>query len=161
MIFIATKDRGKNKMEVAAALYRNKGIKKLLLGNTEDKSPSEVRELFQKHVKSHLFVDDTITDTDTFIFYDIALPRIYSNTKDVKIILYAICHRDILDGYSEEGYYGNRADILTQLIEECIVADKEIVNNFGIGKLSLESVQPYNDRRFYGYEMIFGVPNFR
>lgn len=89
------------------------------------------------------------------------MPYIHSNTKDCQVVLYAICHRDILDDYEKEGYFGNRADILSQMIEDCLLNDKEVANSFGIGQLSLDSVDIYNTQRFYGCIMTFSVPNFR
>ena len=50
--------------------------------------------------------------------------------------MFAICHRDILEDYSKEGYFGDRADILSQMIEDSLINDEEVANSFGIGKLS-------------------------
>lgn len=156
-----TAERGKFKQEIHSALYKSKDIKNLLLGDIAGKSASEIRKLFSDHVKSHLFIDDTIQETESFVFYDVIFPKLQSQIKDCKILMYAICHRDILDGYACEGYYGNRADILTQMIEDCLINDEEVSNSFGIGSLSLDSVDLYNSQRFYGCLMIFSVPNFR
>jgi hypothetical protein len=157
----STAERGHFKQEIHAALYKSKDIKELLLGDISAQSASKVKEGFRDHVKSHLFIDDTITDTSSFIYYDVRMPYIHSNTKDCQVVLYAICHRDILDDYEKEGYFGNRADILSQMIEDCLLNDKEVANSFGIGQLSLDSVDIYNTQRFYGCIMTFSVPNFR
>lgn len=159
----STVDRGKFKNEIHTALYKSENIKNLLLGDTSGKSANDIRKLFREHVKSHLFVDDTILATESFIFYDVILPTLKSQIKECRVILYAICHRDILDdeNYYVEGYCGNRADILTQMIEDCLINDEETANSFGIGKLSLDSVDIFNDKKFYGYMMVFDVPNFR
>lgn len=158
-----TSEKGKFKEKIHSVLYKSNEIKELLLDNieTDKMDNSEIRVNFKKHVKSHLFIDDTIQETSSFIFYDIILPFIKPNIKTCKILLYAICHRDILDNYYKDGYFGNRADILTQMIENVLINDKKIVNEFGIGELSLDSVDIYNSNRFYGYIMTFSVPNFR
>lgn len=156
-----TAERGKFKQEITSALYKSADIRDLLLGDTSGMSTSDKQKLFRKHVKSHLFIDDTIEETDSFIFYDVRLPDLAAQIKDCQVILYAICHRDILDDYVKEGYFGNRADILSQMIEDCLINDEEVANSFGIGKLSLDSVDLYNATRFYGVVMIFNVPNFR
>jgi len=158
-----TAERGKFKQEITSALYRSNDIKELLLGDTDlsDLSSSEKQKMFKNHVKSHLFIDDTIQETDSFIFYDIRFPELSENIKNCQIILYAICHRDILDNYEKEGYYGNRADILSQMIEDCLINDESVINNFGIGRLALNSVDIYNAKRYYGVIMVFNVPNFR
>ena len=156
-----TAERGKFKQEITSALYKSADIRDLLLGDTSGMSTSDKQKSFRKHVKSHLFIDDTIEETDSFIFYDVRLPDLATQIKDCQVILYAICHRDILDDYVKEGYFGNRADILSQMIEDCLINDEEVANSFGIGKLSLDSVDLYNATRFYGVVMIFNVPDFR
>lgn len=156
-----TAERGKFKQEITSALYKSEDIRDLLLGDTSGMSTSDKQKSFRKHVKSHLFIDDTIEETDSFIFYDVRLPDLAAQIKDCQVILYAICHRDILDDYVKEGYFGNRADILSQMIEDCLINDEEVANSFGIGKLSLDSVDLYNATRFYGVVMIFNVPDFR
>lgn len=75
--------------------------------------------------------------------------------------MYAICHRDILENYSKDGYFGNRADILSQMIEDALLNDPDTVKDFGIGDLILKSVDIYNATRFYGTIMTFEVPTFR
>ena len=75
--------------------------------------------------------------------------------------MYAICHRDILENYSKDGYFGNRADILSQMIEDSLLNDPDTVKDFGIGDLLLKSVDIYNATRFYGTIMTFEVPTFR
>lgn len=156
-----TAERGKFKQEITSALYKSDDIKNLLLGDVVELSSSQKQKLFLEHVKSHLFIDDTIEETASFIFYDIRFPDLSDNIKSCQIILYAICHRDILDDYINEGYFGNRADVLSQMIEECLINDEETSNSFGIGRLSLDSVDIYNSMRFYGVVMVFNVPNFR
>lgn len=157
----STAERGKFKQEITSALYKSVDIRDLLLGDTSGMSTSDKQKSFRKRVKSHLFIDDTIEETGSFIFYDVRLPDLAAQIKDCQVVLYAICHRDILDDYVKEGYFGNRADILSQMIEDCLINDEEVANSFGIGKLSLDSVDLYNATRFYGVVMIFNVPDFR
>lgn len=156
-----TAERGKFKQEIHSALYKSSDIKELLLGDTNGMSSAKVRTLFKERVKSHLFIDDTISDMTTYIFYDVAIPQAHSNTKNCRVIMYLICHRDILEDYSKDGYFGDRIDILSQMVEDALINDKDVVNNFGIGELTLDSIDPYNSTRFYGCMMIFSVPNFR
>ena len=123
----STTERGRFKQEIHAALYKSKDIKELLLGDTSAQNASKVKEGFRDHVKSHLFIDDTIIDTSSFIYYDVRMPRLESNIKHCQVVLYAICHRDILDNYEKEGYYGNRADILSQMIEDCLINNEGVL----------------------------------
>lgn len=154
-------ERGKFKQEIHTALYKSENIKELLLGDVSQLSNSDKQKAFKEHVKSHLFIDDTIEETESYIFYDVRLPNLEENIKDCQVLMYAICHRDILDNYVKEGFFGNRADILSQMIEDCLINDEEVSNSFGIGKLTLDSVDIYNATRFYGCIITFNVPNFR
>jgi len=152
---------GKYKLNIQKALYQSNDINDLILGDVSFKSAAEKRKLFKKHVKSHLFIDDAITETESFIFYDVSIPRIATNTKACELLLYAVCHRDILDTYDKEGYYGNRADILASMVEECLICDEETSRKFGIGRLNLDSVGVFNGRTIYGRILRFSVPGFR
>ena len=156
-----TIERGKFKEQIHAALYASADIKKLLLGDTQGMSAAQIQAAFKEHVKSHLFIDDTIEATESFIFYDVVFPRLAPNIKSCRVLMYVICHRDILDNYYAEGYNGNRADILSQMVENALINDEAVVNSFGIGELSLDSVEIYNSMRFYGSILYFDVPNFR
>lgn len=156
-----TEERGLFKREIHAALYKNEKIRDMLLEDTSGKKPVEIMADFKKHVKSHLFLEDTLIEAKMFIYYDVIMPDLRSNIKDCKVIMYLICHRDYLDdGYAIDGYVGDRVDILSQLVEETLL-DKSIVNNFGIGELTLDSINIYNATRFYGCILNFVVPNFR
>ena len=156
-----TAERGKFKKEIQTALYKNPDIQELLIGDTSKMSATELRESFKKHVKSHLFIEDTITETSTFIYYDIRMPVLHSNIKDCVVIMYLICHRDILEDYSKEGYYGDRIDILAQMVEDTLINNEDVSNRFGIGQLKLDSIDIYNAVRFYGCVLTFSVPAFR
>ena len=158
-----TAARGLFKEQISKALFKSKDIRDLMFDGEDVNglNPQQLAVKFKEHVKSHLFIDDTIQEAKTFIFYDVVFPRIESNIKICKVIMYLVCHRSDLDNYTKEGYYGNRADILTQMIENALINDEEVVNSFGIGRLTLESIAPYNSSRFYGCVLTFDVPNFR
>ena len=156
-----TAERGLYKENIHKALYASQEIKELILGDLNGKKTFEIMKEFKDHVKSHLFIDDTIEATGTFIYYEVIMPDLRTNTKTCTITLYAICHRDILDDYVKDGYYGNRADILSQMIEDALINDEEVNKKFGIGPLNLKSVYPYNSRQLYGVQMTFEVKNFR
>lgn len=156
-----TAELGMYKENISKALFQNADIRELILGDTSGMSASQMRDAFKEHIKSHLFIDDTITETDSFIFYDVRCPYLDTNVKGCQVIMYVICHRDILDNYIKDGYYGNRADILTQMVEDTLVNDEEVANSFGIGKLTLDSIDIYNATRFYGRTITLNVPTFR
>ena len=159
----STFERGTFKKKINNALYSSDNIKKLLIGNTEGMTAKEIRTTFKKYVKSHLFIDDTITDTKSYIFYDVRMPHIHTTTKDCKVVMFVLCHRDVLEEDCDfEGFYGNRVDILSEMVEDCLLNNEKVVKDFGIGEMQLESVDIFNNsKRFYGLQMIFDVPNFR
>jgi len=156
-----TSERGTFKQEINAALYHSGEIKEILLGDTSGMSTSAIQNAFKKHVFSHLYVDDTVLKTNTYIFYDVVFPEIHSNIKNCKVIMYVLCHVDILDDYYDDKFVGNRVDILTQMIEDVLLNDEDVTNNFGIGQLKLDSEELYQASHFYGTVLTFSVPNFR
>ena len=154
-------ERGRFKNEINTALYKNEDIRELLLGDTSGKSNSEIRKEFKQYVKSHLFIDDTLTEAKTFIFYDVIFPYIQSNIKTCRVVMYLVCARTVLEDYAKEGYIGDRIDILAQMVEDTLINNEDTTDNFGIGKLSLDSVDVYNSNRYYGCVLTFNVPSFR
>ena len=153
-------ERGKFKSSITSALYANNNIIEMLIGDTTGMSHPEKIKEFKKYVKSHLFIDDTVTDMKSYIFYDVVIPNVYSQTKECNIVMYLICHRDILDDYVKDGYFGNRTDILSQMVVDSLINDKDTANSFGIGKLKLDSVDVYNSKTMYGCILQFSTTAF-
>lgn len=157
---LTIKELGLYKNRILNALLKSDNIKDLVLGDTVGLKSKEVLTEFQEHVNSHLFIDDTIKDTSTYVFFDVILPRMRPQVKNIQVLMYAICHRDILENYNKENYYGNRADILAEMIEETLL-DEDVAKEFGIGDLELDNVDIYNTTTFYGRILSFSVNNFR
>lgn len=154
------RELGEFKIKINNALLKSENIREVVLGDVSTLKQSELITAFKEHIKSHLFVDETIKDTSTYIFYDVHIPMIYPEIKNTQILVYAICHRDILDNYTKEGYFGNRTDILAQMIED-VLLDDGLIKSFGIGDLDLDNVDIYNSITFYGRILTFNVKNFR
>lgn len=161
---ITTKELGLYKANINKALFKSSNIRELLFdkNSSEDVIMNQGQQIeeFKKHVFSHLFVDDIVTETSTYIYYDVRLTWMRPQIKDCQIVMYIITHRDILNSYSKPGYYGNRVDILAQMIEETLL-DESISREFGIGQLQLGSVDVYNSNKIYGRILTFNVPTFR
>lgn len=153
-----TIELGKFKTRINNALLKDENIQEILTGTTGN-SRQQLEET-KKHIFSHLFIDDAIKDTDTYIYYDVFMPELRSQIKDIKVIMYAICHRDILENYSKEDFWGNRTDILAEMIEGAIL-NPTVLREFGIGELVLDNIDIYNSTEFYGRILVFTVPNFR
>ena len=154
-------ERGKFKQIITSALYKNPAIREMLIGDTTGMSNADMRTQFKNYCKSHLFIDDTITEAKTFIFYDVRLTQTSSTIKDCRVLMYLICSRDILEDFALDGYIGDRIDILAELVEETLINDEDIVKSFGIGNLRLSNVDIYNSTRMYGCILNFDVPDFR
>ncbi len=155
---ITTKELGLFKTRIKNALIKSDEITEIL--NDGIGESSNVIKQFKNHVKDHLFIDETITETSTYIFFDVIIPELRPQIKTLKVIMYVIAHRDILDTYSKEGYYGNRVDILTEIIEE-VLTDEEVRREFGIGDLHFDNIDIYNANSYYGRILTLSVPNFR
>ena len=157
---LTTKERGIYKTRILNALLQSDTLKDIVLGDTSEMQSKDIMANFKNHVNSHLFIDETIKETSTYIFFDVIMPKMRPQVKSIQVLVYAICHRDILENYNKEGYYGNRADVLSEMIEETLL-DSNIVKKFGIGDLELDNVDIYNSTTFYGCIMSFSVHNFR
>lgn len=156
-----TKERGAYKGKIKQALFSSDNISEILLGDTSSMTTGNKAKAFNEFVKSHLFIDGTLDKEGTYIFFDVLTRSVSAQIKSCTVVLYAICHRDILDDYYKEGYYGNRADILSQMIEDCLVCDEKVAKSFGIGSLNLDSVDLYNSHDYYGCIMTFSAPDFK
>ena len=153
-----TIELGKFKTRINNALLKDENIQEILTGTTGNSR--EQFEKTKKQIHSHLFIDDTIKDTGTYIFYEVFMPELRSQIKNIRVVMYAICHRDILENYSKEGFWGNRADILAEMIEDAML-NPTVLREFGIGELVLDNIDIYNSTEFYGRIIVFTVPNFR
>jgi len=153
---MSTKELGVFKDSINKALFADKDIITFLCGDTTGKKQSEVIVIYKKHVKSHLFVEDTLQDSDSYIFYDVTLPNVDSQIKQYVIYMYLVCSRNVIDDISNyAGYIGNRADLLAQLVEHALILDEDVANKFGIGKLQLQSVDIYNAKDVCGRILTF------
>ena len=161
-----TKEMGEWKIKIGNALMHSDDLMGLLTGkNVSTFTKVQRATEFKKYVSSHLFINDDALGSvldfkDSRIFFDISIVSTHPQTKTCSIMIVALCHRDILDTYDGNEYLGNRADVMAQMIEEALL-DEKIVKNFGIGDLSLDSVEPYNSTTMYGRILMFSVPNFR
>lgn len=154
------KERGLFKQNIKNMLFSSDYVMKVLIDDYEKLTAKQKREKFLERVKSHLFIDDTLTEKGTYIFFDIVVQNIASQTKDCKIVMYLVCHRDLLDDFEMEGYYGNRADVLSQMVEGALLNTKN-AKQFGIGDLLLSSIDIYNSSNYYGVQMIFDTECFK
>lgn len=153
-------ERGAYKAKIHKALFNNKDLREMLIGDTSKISLTQQLELFNEAVQSHMFIDDTELKAGTYIYYDVQFPTIKHQIKTCELIMYAICNRTVVSDSGSKTFNGDRIDRLTCLIEDCLLND-DIIKEFGIGDLELESANIYNGQKFYGMCFDFVVPNFR
>lgn len=150
------KDIGICKSVIIDSLLDDTEIMELMLGkNFTDK---QVENIVYNQVFPYLYIDETQTETKTYICCEVNVPRIPTNTiKDIVITIWIFCHKDIMK-YSKKGYRGTRTDILADMIERNLRdSDK-----FGIGKVHLDSVTCISpNTKLYGRQMIFTIPDFK
>lgn len=155
---------GQYKNMLTPLLCKSEDIRDIILGcDYKNKYPTEkdVLKALKEHIFSHLYIEGTVTTTGTYIFYDVYATKIHSEIKRCNVVIYAFCHKDILDTYTREGYEGNRADVLCQMIED-IIMKPDNAYDFGIGKPEWHDMRLFSsEKKFYGKIMEFSVPCFR
>ena len=149
------RDIGLYKNNIIIAFQNSKDICDLLF-NDNSYAQSDVKNLPYKKIFPYLYVDETQTETSSFIQVEIDIPRIPTNTiKDMKVIIWAYCHKNIIQ---YKGYNGTRVDILSDMIEQTLRDS----NKFGIGKLKLESASYFFPNKvYYGRQLIYSMPDFK
>jgi len=158
-------ERGIFKQTISSSLFKNQDLLHVICDGNIPESQKEKIEIFKDQVKSHIFIDDTVDEQKTFIFYDVDIQEEYGSDtiKNCTVTMYAITHKDMIDNYNvkeNSKYVGNRIDILLEIINDILINDKDIANKFGIGELRLASTEVVNLSRFYGSIIKFKVPNF-
>lgn len=148
------RDLGSYKNKIITALLQNPDIMECLLG--KNYTESQVDEIVYKQVFPYLYIDETQTDTKTYIGIEIDPTCTTRTIKDSKLIIWEYCHKDIMK-YSKKGYTGTRADILADMIERTI---RNL--DLGIGEPEIKSANYFMpNSKYYGRALIYNVPDFR
>ena len=128
------KDIGTCKSAIINSFLDDTEIMEVMLGKKF--TDEQVENIVYNQVFPYLYIDETQTETKTYICCEVNVPRIPTNTiKDMTITIWVFCHKDIMK-YSKKGYRGTRTDILADMIERNLRDSDE----FGIGKVHLDSV---------------------
>ena len=154
------KDIGSCKQRLYSSFINDSDICELLF----DKKPytdDDRENLFYNQIFPYLYVDDTQNETLTYLCFELDIPTSSSETsstiKDMKMIIFAYCHKDIMR-YSKKGYYGTRVDILVDMIERKLRDSYD----FGIGKPELVSVTNFfPNNNYYGRQLDYNIPEFK
>jgi hypothetical protein len=126
------------------------------LGKNYDKTDVDEKIMY-KNVFPYLYVDDTQTGVKTYVCVEVSVPRTHDFTyKNMKVDIWCYCHKDIMK-YSKRGYLGTRADILSDIIDRLLNSS----NNYGIGRLKLESCMPIDiSKSHYGRHLTYSCAEF-
>lgn len=154
------KDTGLCKSVLIQTILDNSEIMEVLLGKEYEKkyTQDEIDDTVYKQIFPYLYIDETQTQTLSYICCEVETPRIPTGTiKDMMITIWVFCHKGIMK-YSKKGYRGTRVDILCDMIERSLrYSDK-----FGIGKLHLSSVEHFfPNSKTYGKQMIYTISDFK
>lgn len=161
------KELGEYKNLLSSIFINDSKICKLLLGENYEEEIEDLDAELDKYIIPHLYVPDIITETKSYIMFETYVSNVSPTTKMMKIVIEAICHKDIVR-YKEKpkGYYGLRYDVLSQYIEEllCPTGDEEkkkIIKKFGIGGLEMKPDNIFLTTDFIGRTLTFCVPTFK
>ena len=65
------KERGLFKQNIKNMLFASDDVMRVIVDDYENLTAKQKREIFLGRVKSHLFIDDTLPDKGTYIFFDV------------------------------------------------------------------------------------------
>lgn len=144
-------------------------IEDVLLGGTWNINGEEISE--QGHIFDYNFVDDTISDTRTYIFVETDIDTIVDSMFSMfNLYVCIFSHKTLvrlsdkttptLQDVIKDGYYGNRVDVLCDAVDRLLNGNK----TFGIGKVNpasrghLTLYSPNN--KYYGKCLKYTVNNY-
>lgn len=141
--------------EIIISSLMTDDILELLLG--KDYTEEQAADVVYTQIFPFLYTEDIQTKTLSYIGVDIVPEESTKTIKNVTIVIWAYCHKDIMK-YSKAGYRGNRVDILSDMI------DRKIRNSgdLGIGLPEFKKA-PYfmPQTKFYGRQLTYIIPDFK
>lgn len=148
------RDLGSYKNKIIGAFTESADIMECLLG--KGYTQTQVDGIVYKHVFPYLYVDDTQTETESYIGVELDPTAPTGTIKDSKLIIWEYCHKNIMK-YSKKGYTGTRADILADMIDRII---REM--DLGIGKPQILSAKYFMpNSNYYGRVLLYNIPDFK
>ena len=140
----------KYKSKVMQMLCENPKIQVLILSK-ESLNPK--KELMYKYVFPYAFVPDTVTNSSTFICFDIEVKRVENRSfKDLSIMFWIFSHQSILR--TNEGV---RTDVLADEVDKIMNGNK----NLGLGTVELKTVGRVNPAKdYFGRTLVYRSVDF-
>lgn len=155
------KELGKYKLTFLSLLKNSDTICKLILGQDYEDADYDLDTELEKYLIPHLYVPETIKETQSYVLFDVGMYRGGSTIKTMRLTVQAFCHKMIIP-YKEKpkGYYGYRYDVLAQCIEE-LLFNNDNGRKFGIGIPELVSVNSFLLNDYVGHVLTFDIKEFR
>jgi len=160
---MAVKDIGHYKNIINKALYADDNLRVALLGKnykTELTTESAVIKSLHEHIKSHLFIDEPILKTFSYVMYDVVIPTSYDKIQTMQLVVYVFCDKDCIDNLNVKNYEGNRNDIICEIVDG-ILTRNDLRRTYGIGNLELSKLDLFERQQTVaGKILTYAVPNF-
>lgn len=137
-------DLTKYKEIIISKITQSQDIKNIILSaNGSEGLPNE--PLLYSNIFPYLHTPGTQTDLKTYICVDCIVSKIINpSIKEIKVIINVFSHKDTIK-YSDTDISKTKPDIISNMLDTLLNSSRE----FGIGKLSLESVDLYNLQNVY------------
>lgn len=161
------KELGDYKNRLHSIFVNDDEICRLLLGEDYENADYDLDNELDKYIIPHLYVNETITETKSYILYETNLLNVGSSIKEMGVIIQVVCHKNIVK-YPEkpQNYPGLRYDVLAEYIEELLCPtssqDKErVIKKFGIGSFEMRPPELFLTDKYIGRILTFTTPDFR
>jgi len=155
------KELGKYKLIFRSLLKNSDIVCKLILGENYEDGGYDLGTELEKYLIPHLYVPDTINETQSYVLFDCGMYRGGSSIKTMRLTIQTFCHKKIIEyPQTPKGYYGYRYDVLAQCIEE-LMFNKDNGRKFGIGIPELVSVNTFLLNDYVGHVLTFDIKEFR
>lgn len=150
------KDIGVYKNRLLTTIMGSDDICEAILGKGYDKTNVD-EKLIYEYVFPYLYVDDVQKETKSYICVEVSVPRTHDFTyKDMEIDIWCYCHKGVMK-YSKKGFLGTRSDIISDMVDRLLNSS----NNYGIGRLKLQSCIPINiTNSHYGRHLKYTCAEF-
>lgn len=153
-------DIGSMKEVIYDALCKSEPIRLLLLGSGYENREEPVETQLSRHLLKSFTPDESAADPRAYLCIEVLVTGTTRTTKNCRIMLYAVCHRSMVDT-APAGGAGTLIDRLCKAADE-VLCGSTLSRSIGIGSLSLENTGMYkSDSGYYGIIMEYSIPSYR
>ena len=149
------------KEAICHALSESETIRLLLLGSGYESREESVEAQLARHLVKSFTPDETAADPQAYLCIEALITGTTRTTKNCRIMLYAVCHRSLVDT-APAGGAGTFIDRLCKAADEVLCKNSALSRSIGIGSLTLENTGMYkSDSGYYGIIMEYSIPSYR